>query len=262
MTNAHTVNVALAFLTSTHNAEQDAINEIARLKEENAKLAAAHAGKPKAPKAAKRSRPIHDQGNPRPVNTIHGMSLPDKGTLDAAGFTAAMVNAGKRTVHMVCEVDAKGKKSYHVLPAATDTSHTVTRVEHDKVRDDQIKAIAAYIGYDNRRNFGEQEVAARMMAQRAMLNRPDCGPDREVQRKADLSAKGFVAGLPNAVGSKLEDLQARELVAVEEMLRHTKESEDVSRSASDRELSQALALVEEERLTSIRGFIASMTFEK
>ena len=53
MTNAHTVNVALAFLTSTHNAEQAALDEIARLREENAKLAAAHAAKPKAPKAAK-----------------------------------------------------------------------------------------------------------------------------------------------------------------------------------------------------------------
>lgn len=252
-------NVALAFLVGQNQAEQDALNEIARLREENAKLAAAHAAKPKAPKA-NRSRPIHEKGNPSPMNTIHGMSLPDKGTLDAAGFTAAMVNAGKRTVHMVCEVDGKGKKSYHIVPAATDTSHTVTRVEHDKVRDDQIKAIAAYIGYDNRRNFGEQEVAARMMAQRALSTRPDTGIDREVQRKADLSAKGFVAGLPNAVGSKLEDLQARELVAVEEMLRHTKESEDVSRSASDRELAQGLALVEKERIESIRRDIAALTF--
>lgn len=252
-------NVALAFLVGQNQAEQDALNEIDRLREENAKLAAAHAAKPKAPKA-NRSRPIHEKGNPSPMNTIHGMSLPEKGTLDAAGYTAAMVNAGKRTVHMVCEVDGKGKKSYHVVPQPTDTSHTVTRVEQDKVREDQIKAIAAYVGYDNRRNFGEQEVSARMTAQRALSTAVDTGIDREVQRKADLSAKGFVHGLPDSVQSKLADLQARELVAVEEMLRHEKESGDVSRSASDRELSQGLALVEKERLDSIRSDIKLLTF--
>ena len=56
MSNAQSVNVALAFLTAAHNAEQATLEEIARLREENAKLAIAQS-KTKVVKAKKSKSP-------------------------------------------------------------------------------------------------------------------------------------------------------------------------------------------------------------
>jgi hypothetical protein len=252
MTNAQIA--AISFLSSQADREAADRAELAKLQAENEALRAKRIANRK-PAKAKATGAVR-----APVNgaTVYGLAMPDKGTLDAAGFMRAMADAGKRTVHMVRET-VNGKVVCHPVPQATDTSYTVSRVEADKVRDDSIQAIAAYIGYDNRRNFGEQEQAARMTAQRALLG-PVNGPDREAQRAADNSAAGFVAGLPAPVQAKLADLRGREKVAAEEMCKHEEESKNPLVSDADRELSRGLMLVEQERIESIRRDIRALTF--
>jgi hypothetical protein len=254
-------NVALAFLVGQNASEQAVKDRIAALETENARLALERS-KTAKPKVKKAGRPIHEKGNPSPMNTVHGIALPEQGTLDPAGFMQAMKDAGKRTVHMMSEV-VEGKTRHYTVPQATDTSHIVTRVEHDKVRDDQIKAIAAFVGYDNRRNFGEQEAAARMLAQRKLGGIDySKGLSREESHKADLSAKGFVAGLPAPVAAKLADLRGREVIAADAMIGHEKAAADENRTADERELSAGMVEVERERLKSIRSDIRALTFDR
>jgi hypothetical protein len=239
------VNVALAFLTATHNAEQETLNEIARLREENAKLALAQS-KTKAVKAKRsngsQAAPIHHGptvfGVMMPEATYHD-KLPHQAQVECAKtYLLAMREAGKRMVD--------GKPTFQA------------REQHN----DQIQAISAFIGYDNRAMFGTQESAARMLAQRILTGKVMAGPDRAEQRQADLSAKGFVAGLPAPVAAKLADLKAREIIAVAAMLDHERAAADVGRGAEACELSAGLALVEGERLSSIQADIRALTFDR
>lgn len=160
---------------------------------------------------------------PQPVKAAGmtlGLSLPAVGTLDARAFIVAM----RRT---------------------TD-------------RNEQIKAIAAYVGYDPKGNFGSQESAARTKAQRELNPTPITGLSRAEVRAASRSMTGFVAGLPDNLQRKLADLKAREVAAVDAMLAHQKDAKDPNRSDDERLLSSGLAEVERERLREIRGFIKAL----
>jgi hypothetical protein len=253
MSNVNSVNLALAILTSQNQAEQHILEEIAKLKAENAALALT-ASKTKAVKKAKPSGaqvapPTHGK------NTVCGLLLPDPTYSDnlphsaqvecAKTFLSAMRNAGKRMV-------AEGEGEAALFPKLV--------FQERNVRNDQIQAISAFIGYDNREMFGTQETAARMLAMRILNPKHMMGPDRETQKTADHSAKGFIAGLPSPVKSLVNDREARIVIAVETMTLHMRDADDTSRSESDRELSAALALVEQERVSAIRAEIASMTF--
>ena len=134
-------------------------------------------------------------------------------------------------------------------------------VRSAKSRDQTIRAIAGFIGYNSADNFGSQEQSARMVAARMVSKRPiAAGPDRQMQRTADLSAKGFVSGLPDCLAKRLSDLQGREVVAAENMLAYQKASEDPSLSEDERTLENGLAQVESERLSAIRSDMARLTF--
>ena len=257
MSHMQSVNIALAFLTAANNAEQSAKDEIARLTAENAKLAAEQSKKPAKAKSAKgavAAPPIHGR------STVCGIALPDKGSLTAEAYLRAMLDAGKRPVHMVKEVSPEGKTSCHVVPQPTETSYVVLRILESEIRNDQIKAIAGFCGYDNREMFGTQETAARMLAQRLTSGHPVVGLSRSEERQADRSAQGFIAGCPTPVATRVADLQARMVVAAEMLCQHQKDALDSVRGEYQVELSRGLALVEEERISSIRDDIARLTF--
>ena|ERR1700722_16570094 len=157
--------------------------------------------------------------------------LPSPGSLEAKGFILAMRNAGRR-------MNEKG------FPYTDST----------KVREDKIRAMAAFKGFDSTGNFGAQEVQSLATANREIKNPPRyTGPTRQEQRAINRSLSGFQAGLPVPVKTKLEDLLAREVVAVEAMLDHEKQAADLdNRSQAERELSEGMADFERERLASIR----------
>lgn len=120
-----------------------------------------------------------------------GIVLPERNSLDAQGFLLAMRNAGKRP-------NDKGALVLHP----------------NEVRNDQIKAIHAYCGYDNRRDFGSQDMAARAKAQRELRGSPKVQETVAPSR----SVAGYVAGMPQPSHRILLDLQARERCLAEAMI--------------------------------------------
>lgn len=122
-------------------------------------------------------------------------ALPIAGTVDASTFMQMMRTAGQRR-------NDKGR-------LFTDQSF---------VRNDQIKAIAAYIGYDNSKNFGPQEQAARAKANRELSGRPIQGQTIEEKRAVSRSLHGFVAGVPDMQAKTLADLRGRETFLTDSMI--------------------------------------------
>jgi hypothetical protein len=141
--------------------------------------------------------PIHDKP------AVFGVTMPDRNTLDAKGFLQAMLGAGRRL-----------------------NDNGVRWTDPREVRNDQIQAIHAFIGYDPYQSFGSQEVAARAKASRDLSSKPIVlGPSREEQRAASRSAAGFVAGLPIPSQRILANLKAREQAASDAMIDATSDEE-------------------------------------
>lgn len=220
----------LAFLLSQHNSD-NAAHEAAKVETVVVRNApkAERASKKQASSKGEVAAPIHDKP------AVFGVVMPDRNSLDAKGFIAAIKVAGRRQ-------NDQGK-------FFTDSR---------EVRNDLIKAIHAYIGYDNSRDFGSQDTAARAQAGRELSGRPIVlGPSRDEVKAAARSAMGFVAGLPDHKARHLQNLLGRETAAVDAMLQHDKDANDPQRCAADRVLSAGLVEVERERLAAIRADIAA-----
>jgi len=158
------------------------------------------------------------------------------GTLDAKGFMKAMLHAGRRL-------------SDNGIPFTNQV----------EMRNDEIKAIESYVGYDYGGDFGSQEIAARTKAKRELSGRPIQGPTREESRAASRSLSGYVAGVPDTIQRKLGDLKGREQAAIDSMIGHEKDAADLARPEADRLLSSGLADVERERIQQIREDIDALT---
>lgn len=129
------------------------------------------------------------------VKLTPALILPEVGTLNATEFQVALRNAGRR-------VDAQGRPF----------------TNQEELRDDQIKAIAGYCGYDLSKDFGSQDLAARSKAVREIRGSSDTGPTRSEVRRVMASTGGYVAGLPDNHAKALANLQARERLAVAELI--------------------------------------------
>ena len=191
------------------------------------------------------ARPIHHQAAPVVI------TLPMQGECNAetaAVFMQSMRDAGKRVFH-ISRVIENGKPRIISHDKPTEDSRLIVKVDSSQVRDDMIKAIAAFIGYDMGESFGPQELSARMKAQTLLRAEP---VETSVP-VAKVAGKGFVAGLPDHNGKTIANLQARAVTATEAMIDHEKASMDPNRSESDRELSSGMAQVERERLNQIQA---------
>jgi hypothetical protein len=148
--------------------------------------------------------------------------------LDLDGYRKAVAEAGYR-------LDPTGKRFFD---SATG-------------RDDLIRAIDGYIGYDHSRDFASQELAARQKAIRAMqvAKGNDCHiPTKQEKRAVFASLEGFVAGIPTKE-KQLANLRAREQKAVDTII-------ELEKAGENSPSSFMLADVERERLESIRNDIA------
>lgn len=140
--------------------------------------------------------------------------LPEKGTLDAKGFLLASRRA--------------------------------------KSRDESIAAIAAYIGYNQNESFGTNDSAARMQAKREM--NPIAPAKEEYRRNGQSpsnSVVGYIAGVPNHRQRQLQDLLARERMAVEEMGSFEQKAKEAT-SEAERNVWQGRAMLEKVRLQAIQ----------
>jgi hypothetical protein len=151
-----------------------------------------------------------------------------------------------------------GSKPGVALPAAGTLSAKgfVMMMNRVKSRDEAICAIAGFIGYDTRLSFGENEMAAKQAAKGALRPVSAEGPTRAEQREANRSAKGYVAGMPDALKRTVQDLLGREQLAVDTRQEHVRDARNHERPIAQRKLSIGLARLENERLVQIRADLA------
>lgn len=182
----------------------------------------------------------------KPGFTLHVATDP-KGTLDDRSFALAMRDAGKRR-------DDEGN----------------LYCDQREVRNDKIRAIAAYTGFvplparlydengktpiQTERSFGEQEMLANMRAHRELNPRPlGVTPPRRIP----LSVKGYVAGMPNDLRRKVLDLKGREQLAADTEAEHVKLASEATHEQI-REEHEALALLERERREQIQADLRAL----
>lgn len=157
-----------------------------------------------------------------PLATI---PVPAKGSLDAEGFMMAIRNAGK-------------------VQRSNENGILMTITDPTKERQDQIQAIAAFVGYDFGGAHGTQLDSARQRARFTLQ------PARDSKVRA--TVRGFVAGIPNGTEKAVRDLQARIRVATETMLDHEKEAVKFAEDTAEYATHMALATVESERIAHMR----------
>jgi hypothetical protein len=199
---------ALSLLFAQHATEQSALDRAAAAAPK-VTLSRAPNPSPKI-KAKKIVQAEHKPGIP-------GLALPMRGTLDASAYMAAVKVAGRR----MGEVDPISGVS---LPYT----------DQGEVRNDLIKAIAAYIGFDPKGNFGAQDAAARAQAMRDLQIVKVTAGDRKAKASAARSLAGYVAGMPDRSAVALANLQAQHAVTVE-AIAHFVQADDKVREAVERE---------------------------
>ncbi len=220
------------------------------------KQIAATGKKPAAPKGEKRpmrklrdSEPCEIQPATSAVPTI---ASDPPGTLNGFEFRDATIGAGMR----LSEPDADGRQIRYCDPR--------------EVRNDKIRAIAAYVGFQplparrydekgktplqNERSFAEQEMLASMQAERETNARPiGATPPRRIP----LSVAGYVHGMPNDLRRKVLDLKGREQLAADTEAEHVKLAKDATDDATRSE-HEGLALLERERRAQIQADLRAL----
>lgn len=177
------------------------------------------ASKPRAVKAPKVEtvQALPSNGS-KPQGTMVAINLPAKGTLDAPAFLVALRKA--------------------------------------KDRNEEIQAIAGFVGYDPRENHGTLMMRAKAEAQRMMRPISVSGPSRAEQRSAANSLKGYVAGMPDHRARMLGDLLAREVQTAEARDEHLRQACKTHAKDGSCCMHHAMAEVETERLSHIRADLA------
>ena len=186
------------------------------------KLAQVKAAKAAAPKVTEGEIPSEVCG-----------PLPEKGSLSAVQFMAA-----QRSVRYV---DPEGK-----IRTRAPSRHEL------------MCAIAGFIGYDGRDNFGPQLSRALNAAQRDIMG-PCAVPDWKDTRNALRSVEGYVSGMGDAATKTLLDLLSREKEAVDNMIAQEKIVNDPSKAEQDRTLASNFVKLETDRLAQIREQIGPMS---
>lgn len=185
-------------------------------------------------KGARDSKPIVGKRLKETDNTgkklVNGLSLPDAGSLDARSFLVAMRNAGRRK-----------------------TEEGLSYIDQNEVRDDQIKAIAGYVGYDNRLDFGQQESQARRQAQRALKPQPI---DRSEWRRNGTPRNpphGVTFGMPDMLAARQANLEAQERLAAERLAGYRNIVNDPNAKIDERAEANVLMDLEDQRIAEIRA---------
>lgn len=202
--------------------------------------------KPKKEKKGKKSAKSESAAPKTLASGVLPINMPVVGSLNATQFLLALRDCGKRV-----------KEDTNLV-----TGEVTMRPIFDGslVREDSIKAIHAFIGYDAALNFGEQDVAARAEAQRQI--RGNVIPAQYHRRGGASVAptvQGYIAGAPDNLAKRKADLEGRERQAVNERLRHEKNAMDPNFIAPTGEAAPAvMAALEEERLVAIQKDLDSL----
>lgn len=167
--------------------------------------------------------------------------LPDKGSLDAAGFMAAYRTAGKRPNSQGVLIPVPSEKRTDVIKAIHGYFWTYQKIGSQLVK--------VPVGYDARGNFGQQEQAALALAAKELgVSKVTAGKDRAEVKSAARSLAGFVAGVPDSRGKYLANLLAQREVIVEAIATYT------AAQADDK------VMLEEERLSHLNAQLEAMGY--
>jgi len=131
-------------------------------------------------------------------------------------------------------------------PTLESSTEFMRAVRASRSREETIKALDAFVGYNLGGDFGSQDVKARMMAQRLLSGQKATGPSQQEQARASRSLAGFVAGLPDQQGKILANLRAQAEKATEALIECEKAGNTVG------------ATVERERLNGAAGIYAQI----
>jgi hypothetical protein len=205
---------------------------------------------PKKERGTHSSKPKFEGGKAQVVKAktgeaIFGLSLPERrpfpeGTKEPSLescklFMSEMLSAGRRV---------------------SDTGKRFT--DEREVRNDQIKALAGFVGYETQESFATQEQAARAIAQRIISGRKATGPTRAEQRAAISEAldsgRAIVTttGLCDHDAKRLANLQANEVALVDSICDYEKIADDQGKTISERAHAKGMASLERERLEHVR----------
>jgi len=208
----------LALLAASYGRPADQVVETIVTRSENAKPKASKPSRLAAVKAAKAEEAeAAPIADKKPAMTV--IELPPVGSHDARSFLIAM----RRAV----------------------------------TRDEKIIAIAGYAGFDRHGDFGSQELAARMKAQRELRG---CVASTTPAHSVRPTLTGYVSGLPDPTATKIADLQGREVLAAEAI----KEHEEASKGHLERgdlanaQIEAQFAALETLRLQAIRADLAKL----
>lgn len=181
------------------------------------------AAKPRKVKASETQDDLASNGE----KTVVAVPVPID--LEAKEFLALLRDAGKRVVD--------GKRIY----------------DQAEVRNDTIALIARYVGYDPNGSFASQELMARTKAIRETRKETlPLGPSRSEVRRVNATLTGYVAGIPNPVQRRIDDLKGRERLTVEELIAFEKAAApSVTADDQQRGIVIAKTAVERERLSHI-----------
>jgi hypothetical protein len=131
-------------------------------------------------------------------------------------------------------------------------------------RAEQISAISAYIGYDRGKNapsHGAQEMMAKATAKKELnplviLNAATAALHHG--NSAMASAAGYVAGMPDNVAKRIQNLKGREVLATDAIIENTHIAEDTARAEQVRQDAINAVWLEVSRLATIRQELASV----
>lgn len=186
------------------------------------------------------------QREPETSTEVTMVPRPSKPRKVSTSYIAAVAS------HSIHQPEVKATiPSSHPEKGSLEARGFILAMRRAKTRSESIFAIAAFIGYDNSKDFGSQELAAMSAAKRELSGPTHCVSPAE-KRATFRSLTGFVAGLPDTTQRKVADLLARETASAEALISHEKDAADSSRTTADRTLSKGLAEVERERLGEIR----------
>lgn len=232
---------ALAMLAATYHVEP-----LPEAAEKIVVILPAKAAKVKAPKPIKGKKASKDAAPKTQASAVLPINMPEVGSLTAEQFLLALRDCGKRV-----------KEDTNLITGEVTQRHIF---DSFLVREDSIRAIHAFIGYDAALNFGEQDVAARAEAQRRIRgNVVPAAYHRRGGASVAPSIQGYVAGNPDHLAKRKVDLEARERLSVSERLRHLKNAGNASFVSPTGEAAPAImAALEEERLNEIRKDLDSL----
>lgn len=228
--NEMSVTAALAFIMSTYSESPESCETIVVRNAPKGSKSASKIGSSKNRSAPiEQSDEINMQGAQASKNTAPGPKsepLPAKGQIGPEEFLKSLSNCGKRP----------NNKGVLVFQGAKEQ------------RDDEMRLVASYCGWDSRQLHGWNLENARRTAKLAI--KPVTGAS--YKRGMSATMAGYIAGLPDNQQKLVQDLLAREQLAAKAIVDHQNTIANTSPTNPAHILAKGLLGVEEERLAHIR----------